>query len=579
MKTSLTTITNSQNTSAINDNFAKIQDALNNGVLWRENPVGEANQMGNLLDMNGGSIVNGGDAHFSTVVVNGTDLSQQVQNAKTSADQAAVSATQSAQSATQAALSASQAAIVVQGLPVSAKTYGAKGDGVTDDSDALQQWINYLVTNNRKGYLPKGLYKITKTLNFQTLPGWVIEGELSVFSGGAGGGSCIIQHTDNIPIFNLGASAGSYLHSWRIIGITFDYKNNQPSTNTNAIPILFSTMAFEGALKNCYFNRGFYAIKVANGVGCPWGSEFDELIFGNGISGGAMDWSQGVNATPNNHFGRFNVNCNGMIGPVFIVRGYNFTIDNIEFLNANNSPVLFRLIAGSVCIANTMKLEIFNYTQAASLFDIQAGSNFKLGHFNIGGTTGVINVPSGQQVVIFAIGTSSPGTASAIRVGVIIASATSVVNGNAYLIGASPGTTVVVDDINTTSWLLQNNGSTTSAENITVSSFVQGRISQDLGDTNQSASPGITPNTLVFNTPFTSARTVTLPSNGSQLHNGLYFEVIVNGAVNGSNTLTVQSGATTLATISADKMVYRFTWRRNTTGSLGWIITKKESIA
>lgn len=67
------------------------------------------------------------------------------------------------------------------------------------------------------------------------------------------------------------------------------------------------------------------------------------------------------------------------------------------------------------------------------------------------------------------------------------------------------GTTVVVDDINTTSWLLQNNGSTTSAENITVNSFIQGRISQDLGDTNQSASPGITPNTLVFNTPVVSA--------------------------------------------------------------------------
>lgn len=58
MKTSLTTITNAQNVSAINDNFSKIQDALNNGVLWRENPVGEANQMENLLDMNGNRVIN-----------------------------------------------------------------------------------------------------------------------------------------------------------------------------------------------------------------------------------------------------------------------------------------------------------------------------------------------------------------------------------------------------------------------------------------------------------------------------------------------------------------------------------------
>lgn len=46
------------NLQKINDNFDKIQDALNNGVLWRENPVGEANQMENLLDMNGNRVIN-----------------------------------------------------------------------------------------------------------------------------------------------------------------------------------------------------------------------------------------------------------------------------------------------------------------------------------------------------------------------------------------------------------------------------------------------------------------------------------------------------------------------------------------
>lgn len=58
MKTALTTITNNQNVSAINDNFTKIADALNNGVLWRGNPIGEPNQMGNLQDMDGHSIIN-----------------------------------------------------------------------------------------------------------------------------------------------------------------------------------------------------------------------------------------------------------------------------------------------------------------------------------------------------------------------------------------------------------------------------------------------------------------------------------------------------------------------------------------
>lgn len=461
---------------------------------------------------------------------------------------------------------------------VSAKDFGAVGDGSTDDTTALQNWINYCVTYNHRGWLPKGNYKITATLNFQTLPGWALEGELSVMATGSSAGACITQYTDNIPIFNLGASSGTYMHSWTIKGITFDYANNQPAANTAAICILFNTMAYEGKLLDCYFNRGFYAMQVANGIGCPWGTTFDGLIFGSGLTGGAMDWSVGINGTPNNHFGRFLANCNNMIGPVFDVRGYSFTIDNIEFLSANQSPILFRLRAGGVCVAGAMKLELFNYTTANVLFDIQANANFQLGHFNIGGTTGVINVPSGQQVTIFSIGTSTPGQAAAIRVGTLIAGLTSNPNGNAYIANVSPGCQMSIRDILFSGWLVTNNGSSASTDNLTIDSFTTGHVSQDLGDTNYTAS-ALAFNTLTFNTAFTAPRTITLPSNGFQLFNGLYFELVFNGSVNGSNTATIVSGATTLATVSTDKMVYRFTWRRNTNAALGWTLVKKESIA
>ena len=46
------------NVSVLNENFNKIEDALNNKVLYRNNPVGEPNQMGNDLDMNGKRIYN-----------------------------------------------------------------------------------------------------------------------------------------------------------------------------------------------------------------------------------------------------------------------------------------------------------------------------------------------------------------------------------------------------------------------------------------------------------------------------------------------------------------------------------------
>lgn len=47
------------NLSAINQNLQNIMAALNNGVLWRNNPPGEPNQMVNTnLDMNGNRIIN-----------------------------------------------------------------------------------------------------------------------------------------------------------------------------------------------------------------------------------------------------------------------------------------------------------------------------------------------------------------------------------------------------------------------------------------------------------------------------------------------------------------------------------------
>ncbi len=46
---------------------------------------------------------------------------------------------------------------------VTAPPYSAKGDGLTDDTDALQRAID----ENRRVFLPKGYYRITKTLNLK----------------------------------------------------------------------------------------------------------------------------------------------------------------------------------------------------------------------------------------------------------------------------------------------------------------------------------------------------------------------------------------------------------------------------
>lgn len=58
MKVVLDAIPSGYNLSKINGNFGKIETALNAKVLYRDNPIGEPNQMGSDLDMNGKIIYN-----------------------------------------------------------------------------------------------------------------------------------------------------------------------------------------------------------------------------------------------------------------------------------------------------------------------------------------------------------------------------------------------------------------------------------------------------------------------------------------------------------------------------------------
>lgn len=57
-KVELNTVTNAQNISTINDNFAKIETALNDKVLYRDNPAGEPNALVTDVDANSKRIYN-----------------------------------------------------------------------------------------------------------------------------------------------------------------------------------------------------------------------------------------------------------------------------------------------------------------------------------------------------------------------------------------------------------------------------------------------------------------------------------------------------------------------------------------
>ncbi len=89
--------------------------------------------------------------------------------------------------------------------PISVKSYGAVGDGVTDDSVALQAAFTYLVSNGGTLIFPPGTYKTTTALTLQRSGAgdatkWVIEGQ----------GATITSSITSGSILKVGATSTTY---------------------------------------------------------------------------------------------------------------------------------------------------------------------------------------------------------------------------------------------------------------------------------------------------------------------------------------------------------------------------------
>lgn len=102
------------NLSKINANFQKIVDALQNDVLYRDNPTGEPNQLQSTLDANGQDVINIGSLKADNLTLDGLPITDSLNASITAAQEAAtasgVSAGQSAASAVTSAGSATASA-------------------------------------------------------------------------------------------------------------------------------------------------------------------------------------------------------------------------------------------------------------------------------------------------------------------------------------------------------------------------------------------------------------------------------------------------------------------------------------
>lgn len=191
-KITLTDFSGSVTVSELNTNLQALEDALNNDVLYRNNPVGETNTMSNDLDMNSNSILNvptptastdvatkayvDGLAGFSTA----TGLAQAVTDAQTAqtaaetAQTAAETAETNAETAeTNAAASAASAAASVADA-VLKSTSGTITVGHVTDTETLSSNV------------------ITPDLTLEAIKTRAVDGNVSIALPTGGNGVCHI---------------------------------------------------------------------------------------------------------------------------------------------------------------------------------------------------------------------------------------------------------------------------------------------------------------------------------------------------------------------------------------------------
>lgn len=261
------------NLQKINANFNKIQDALNNDVLWRDNPNTDPNNLEKDLDTNGKRIYN----LPAPIDLNEAARLQDVQNA--------INGVTTANLITYQQAGTGAVVRTVQGRLrdfVSVKDFGATGNGTTDDTAFIQAAINYVASvGGGEVYFPPGNYKVRK--DNPTNPGGTVPNDfaLSIQSSnitlrGVKGASRIFA--DNtapvrfvtlrigaIPIVNGGVE----LEDIKVEGLEFDGNYVIPPTGTltdDGNMLMWIHGVKRGTFRDLYLHHSSdYGIGMQNG--------------------------------------------------------------------------------------------------------------------------------------------------------------------------------------------------------------------------------------------------------------------------------------------------------------------------
>jgi len=243
---------------------------------------------------------------------------------------------------------ASLALVLRVGTVANVKQFGAVGDGVVDDTAAIQAALDYSASACVN--VPKGTYKITAALTMLTSDSTLVGDNMR--------GTIIQQTTPNTPVLQVGGSFN------KVESLSLNFSPSLPYTDSSAVCLNLVDVNFNSSFRDLRLTNGAYAIKLttkdtanANCFSCS----FDN-IYAFGVSHTGMDLTSVNGGSTGNVFTNMYINFKRAGVAQNAVRGVKLSAVNesvFNQLNIEHGKIAQAILAngGETLTINSLHLE------------------------------------------------------------------------------------------------------------------------------------------------------------------------------------------------------------------------------
>jgi hypothetical protein len=212
---------------------------------------------------------------------------------------------------------------------------------ITRNTKRFQDAVEYCMNTVSLLQLPSGTIRINDSVRYNQQSGG------STFRGVSMRGTIIEQVTNNKPCFDITANL---LNAAEFSNMQFQWAQNQPATNKDAVAIRFSGSCYASIFTKLFFNNGFRGIECvsappsASGTGSAWGNEYSH-IWSTNMSGAVIALEAQVGSPQNDLRNIYVLGPNASEPFIIINAGLETTISTIE-LNINPNSQTFIYLKG-----------------------------------------------------------------------------------------------------------------------------------------------------------------------------------------------------------------------------------------